>query len=151
MTSLKVSETVLRALPALVAAEGAVVLLHIVAPGRTRAVGDFVIFGALQEEQDRNAAMGYLKPVAAQLEQMSVATSCAVATSDSVAQCIADFARTENADLIAMYTHARRGLSKLLWGSIAEAVQRSSSVEVRVFGPGEIAKMELEQIGANVA
>ena len=147
----KDSETVLRALPEVVAAEGAAILLHVVSPGRTRAVGEFVIHGAQQEEQDRNAALAHLKPAAARLGQMSVAASCAVVTSDSVAQCIADFARAENADLIAMYTHARKGLAKLLWGSVAAAVQRRSSVPVRVLGPSEIAQMELEQIGADVA
>ena len=57
---------------------------------------------------------------------------------DSVAQGIADFAAREEVDLIAMYTHDRKGLAKLIRGSIAEKVQERGLVAVRVFKPKEL-------------
>ena len=57
---------------------------------------------------------------------------------DSVAQGIADFAAREEVDLIAMSTHDRKGLAKLIRGSIAEKVQERSPVDVRVFKPKEL-------------
>jgi nucleotide-binding universal stress UspA family protein len=44
-------------------------------------------------------------------------------------------ARSLNADLIAMTTHARRGLSHLLLGSVAEAVVRNASTPVLLTRP----------------
>jgi nucleotide-binding universal stress UspA family protein len=40
-----------------------------------------------------------------------------------VADGIVDFARREEVDLIAMYTYDRKGLSKLIKGSVAEKVR----------------------------
>ena len=143
------SEEVLKAVPTLVAAEGAAVLLHVIPPGRTTSVGQFVIHATQHEENEHGRAMAYLRPVAAQLEEQSVPTICAVVASDSVAQCIADFAERENADLIAMRSHGRKGLSKLFRGSVAAAVQRRSAVQVRILGSEELAEFESAYVGAN--
>lgn len=43
---------------------------------------------------------------------------------------IVDFAADENCDLIVMGTHGRGGLDRLLLGSVAERVVRSSSIPV---------------------
>ena len=64
---------------------------------------------------------------------------CEVGVSDSVADGIADIARREEVGLIAMYTHDRKGLAKLIKGSIAEKVQKRATTEVRIFGPRELA------------
>ena len=45
-------------------------------------------------------------------------------------------ARSLEADLLAMTTHARKGLSHLLMGSVAEAVVRNSPVPVLLTRPG---------------
>jgi hypothetical protein len=37
-----------------------------------------------------------------------------------------------------MYTHDRKGLAKLIKGSIAEKVQRRAPIEVKVFRPQEL-------------
>ena len=49
-----------------------------------------------------------------------------------------DYARREGVDLIAMYTHDRKGLARLIKGSIANEVKQSAPIEVRVFTPGEL-------------
>lgn len=45
-------------------------------------------------------------------------------------------ARSLDADLLALTTHARRGLARLLMGSVAEAVVRSAPVPVLMTRPG---------------
>jgi nucleotide-binding universal stress UspA family protein len=59
--------------------------------------------------------------------------------SESVADAISDLALRENVDLIAMYSHDRRGIARLIKGSIAEKVQRKSSSDLRVLRPRELA------------
>ncbi len=46
------------------------------------------------------------------------------------AECITDYARTENFDLIVMGTHGRTGLSRALLGSVAERVVRTAPCPV---------------------
>ena len=75
---------------------------------------------------------------------MSVKSSCAVEVSESVANCIANYASQEGADLIAMYTHGRTGLAKLLKGSVTAYVKRRASVEVRAFGSSELAEIGVD-------
>jgi CRP-like cAMP-binding protein len=55
-----------------------------------------------------------------------------------VAKAITEFATNEDVDLIAMYTHDRKGLARLIRGSIAEKVQRRAPIEVQVFRPPEV-------------
>ena len=63
---------------------------------------------------------------------------CEVVVSSSVADGIADIARREEVDLIVMYTHERKGLSKLIKGSIAEKVRKRPATEVRLFRSREL-------------
>ncbi len=93
--------------------------------------------GRLRQEARRAAALGYLRCVVGHLEAPGV-WRCEVVEADSVAQGIADFAAREEVELIAMYTHDRKGLAKLIRGSIAEKVQERSPVDVRVFKPKEL-------------
>ena len=58
---------------------------------------------------------------------------------------ILDGARDLNADLIAMTTHGRGGVSRLLFGSIAEAVLRQA--EIPVF----LMRQTKEQVAARAA
>ena len=52
---------------------------------------------------------------------------------------IADAARYRSADLIVMTTHGRSGLSRLLLGSVAEAVLRATTTPVLLLRPGQSA------------
>jgi len=56
----------------------------------------------------------------------------AVAVHDDIAQTIVDQAKLENVDLIALTSHGRSGLNKLLFGSVAEKVVRLSPVSVLI-------------------
>ena len=55
-----------------------------------------------------------------------------------MAEGIASFAMREGVDIVAMYTHDRNSVAKLIRKSIAEKVQNSGSVEVRVLKPREL-------------
>ena len=83
--------------------------------------------------------MAYLQGVPERVDQPSLRHRCEVVGSKSVAEAITEFATSEDVDLIAMYTHDRKGLSRLIRGSIAEKVQRRAPIEVQVFKPPEVA------------
>ncbi len=59
-----------------------------------------------------------------------------------VAEAIMEAAEIEQADLIAMSTHGRTGLLRLLLGSVAEQVVRQSKIPVMLIRP---TKEEIEQ------
>ena len=143
------SHSIVKAVPGLVAEGGEAILFHVIPIGRTRTSGHFVVLGSQQEEDDRNRAMVYLNRLAHQLRDAPVNSRCVVVASNSVAECISNFARQEYVDLIAMYTHDRKGLAKLIRRSVAAAVQHKAQVEVRVFGPSEMAQLGAATVGVH--
>ncbi len=64
-----------------------------------------------------------------------VCTDATVIDAVDVARAIVDFAQREQASYIAMATHGRSGLRRLLLGSVAELVIRHSHVPVVVYPP----------------
>ena len=84
----------------------------------------------------REDAERYLAKVAEPLMVNGLQVECAVRYGRA-AETIAAFAGRERADLIAMATHGRRGLSRLLLGSVAAGVLRSAPVPVLLFKAGE--------------
>lgn len=64
-----------------------------------------------------------------------VCTKTAVVESADAATAICEFTRSEAAALLAIATHGRSGLRRLLLGSVAESVLRSASVPALVFPP----------------
>jgi len=56
-----------------------------------------------------------------------------------VAEGTTGVAAQEKADLIAMSTRDRKGLTRLVKGSIAAKVERKAPTEVRVFEPTKLA------------
>lgn len=62
-----------------------------------------------------------------------------VAVAESVSEGIVEFARKEEVDLIAMYTHDR--IARLIKGSIASDVSKRALIEVKVFKPRELASV----------
>jgi nucleotide-binding universal stress UspA family protein len=78
------------------------------------------------------AAKRYLEDVAARLSArgLRVRTQAAFGT-PSVK--LAELATAEKADLIAMATHGRGGVGRLLFGSVAEALLRAATIPVLLF------------------
>ena len=84
-------------------------------------------------------AMTYLKGVAQQERVGSARWTYEAIVARSVGEAIVDFARRERVDLIAIYTHDRKGLSRLLRSSTARKVQRSAPMHVNVYTPSDVA------------
>jgi nucleotide-binding universal stress UspA family protein len=87
-------------------------------------------------EQMRREAEGYLDGVAARLRDSGLAVSTKVTFEDQPARAILREGEPPAADLIALGTHARGGLSRLLLGSVADKVIRAADVPVLVRRPG---------------
>jgi len=81
-------------------------------------------------EKLRAQAEEYLAPIIAELRGRGVRATTMVRRGEAVAEILSGAAET-GADLIAMTTHGRSGLSRLLFGSVAAAVV--SHAEVPVF------------------
>lgn len=92
----------------------------------------------------RAEAEEYLASIAAELRAKGVRVTTAVRRGEPVAEILAG-AREADADLIAMTTHGRSGLSRLLFGSVAAAVL--SHAEVPVF----LMRQTAAQVAARVA
>lgn len=74
-------------------------------------------------------ARGYLLTIARALEATGVRVAVDVRRGEPVAE-ILDAVKAAKADLVAMTTHGRSGIGRLLFGSVAEAVLRHSDVPV---------------------
>ena len=134
------SEEAEKALPIaqnVLAPGGEVILLHIIKPvsaGIAHGEG-FIVFNDQLEDGERSRWMNCLNEIKNRYDGASGKTRCEVVISGSVAGGITQLAGKEDADLIVMYTHDRKGLAKLIKGSIAENVQRTVPIEVHVFNP----------------
>lgn len=118
--------------------DGEAVLLSVIPPSSPKMVGYGFISAIQVEKRERSRALGFLNYFCDRMNESSGRWRCEVAVSSSVPDAITDIARREEADLIAMYTHGRTGLAKLIKGSIAEKVQAYASTEVRVVRPREL-------------
>ncbi|HXF96282.1 MAG TPA: universal stress protein [Gemmatimonadales bacterium] len=80
-------------------------------------------------EARRAEAERYLDGLAAELRDRGVRVRTMVRRGDPAVE-IAAAARELEADLVAMTTHGRSGLGRLLFGSVAEAVLRTTELPV---------------------
>lgn len=115
-----------------------VTLLHVMVPqNRFR---DETADPALQWwDGDIAFSRAYLARVAARMRRGGVQVTTDIVVGDNVAQAIADYAGTERADLVAIATHGRGGVARMLRGSVADAVTRSSKTSMLVLRPERIA------------
>lgn len=85
----------------------------------------------LHEEHE---ARNYLDKIADQLKQGGTKAKTEVLIG-KVADSLADYINKGNADLIIMATHGRSGISRWVWGSVADRILRSSSIPVLLVRP----------------
>ncbi|MGH7334897.1 MAG: universal stress protein [Candidatus Rokuibacteriota bacterium] len=106
-----------------------VVLLRVVHPIPPQVV-EGTRHVVLEDVEGRLAeARTYLEPFTQQLAGKGVRVRAEVRHGDPVAEII-ECAKTVKADLIAMTTHGRGGLGRVLFGSVAEAVLRRAEIPV---------------------
>ena len=77
----------------------------------------------------KRMAQRYLKGVADRLKEQGVRASIAVQAGPA-AQTITQYARRNHIDLIAMYTHGRKGIARMALGSVADRVLRAGNTPV---------------------
>jgi nucleotide-binding universal stress UspA family protein len=106
-----------------------VLLLRVLEPVSTMAIEGTTSFTVDDLEMRRYDAAEYLAPLAARLRAQGVDATCQVQRGRPAEQILAA-ARASHADLIAMATHGRTGLGRLLFGSVAEEVLRHAPVPV---------------------
>jgi nucleotide-binding universal stress UspA family protein len=83
----------------------------------------------------RQEAVDYLDRVARRLRQQGLWVETVVAVHDQPAVAILDAVRERPCDLVAVATHGRHGLARLMLGSVADKVVRAAPVPVLVYRP----------------
>jgi len=91
-------------------------------------------------DKDISLAQEYLFRIAARLRRKGVPVTTDIVISENVASAIGDFAGRERADLIAIATHGRGGLARMLRGSVADALMHSARMSMLVFKPEKMAE-----------
>ena len=84
----------------------------------------------------------YLFRIAGTLRRDGLPVTTDIVINQSVADAINDFASREKADLIAIATHGRGGLNRMLHGSVADAVMHSARISMLVFKPDKVSEQE---------
>lgn len=85
----------------------------------------------------RKEAQDYLNGVAGRLRARSLRVQTRIAVEEHPVTTILHEAATRSADLVAIETHGRAGLSRLFLGSVADKVLRGSTVPILVQRPTE--------------
>jgi nucleotide-binding universal stress UspA family protein len=93
------------------------------------------LLGVLPKHSSRSATEGYLEKAREEAQGLSVDVRVETCQDDPASAIVAH-AISERTDLIAMATHGRSGLKRLLMGSVTERVLRHSPVPLLACRPG---------------
>ncbi|HVS60826.1 MAG TPA: universal stress protein [Gemmatimonadaceae bacterium] len=131
--------------------ESQLTLLHVVVPRNSsqKAIDDQQ---TPWSDMDIAAAQAYLFRIAATLREDGLLTTTDVVVGENIAQAIADYASRKRANLVAIATHGRGGISRALRGSVADVVRRTSRTSMLVYRPaGALAEEVPAREGPNTA
>ena len=109
------------------------ILLRVVKPPRSLEYPRAEDLMALNREREavfKREAETYLAAQRGELRTKKIKVSTRVIVSEAVALAILDFAEQEGVHLIAMSTHGRSGVSRWVYGSVAEKVLQGASCPV---------------------
>ncbi len=117
-----------------------IIFLRVVEPFSRIVAGDYQVFSREQIERINSEmiseAEGYLRELVQSVRYDGVKTRWEVIPGRPT-ETIAEYATKTNADLIIIATHGRSGVSRWVWGSVADRILRSSCVPVlMVRAPG---------------
>lgn len=129
-------------IPIAKAYDSQVVLANVVAPPTVEFAGDFTgiqhpYLDQLTEEAKTWAA-GYLQKVADRLAQAQVPVLRQDVLVGSPAVMLASQIERQGVDLVAIATHGRSGLGRVLLGSVADKLLHSTDVPVLIIRPPEV-------------
>jgi len=114
------------------------ILLHVVEPHTLIRSAPFTAptdFDAEDTQRRQAEIQRYLEGIARALRSDGVTVHVDVRVAEQVATAILDAAREQHVDLIAIVTHARSGLARLLLGSVADKVVRGATLPVLLYRP----------------
>lgn len=86
-------------------------------------------------EEDVPLAHAYLAKVAARIRRLGISVTSDIVIGSSVAEAIATFAQSHRADMVAIATHGRSGLRRVMRGSVADELTRNSTTSLLVLHP----------------
>ncbi len=123
------SESILPTIAELAEAEAAKIrLLHVSPhPKEIRSDGRVVAYADQETTRIEQEVLAYLRRVASGYDRVDV--ELAVRFGEPVKEIIAE-AQAEGADVIAMATHRRTGMQRIVKGSVAEQVERGTAIPV---------------------
>jgi len=123
-----------------------IVLLRVVSLTPEEAIGVAPKFALDTPAALEQAAQRYLEARVEDLRARAIRASARVAVGEAASEIVAA-ARQIGADLIAMTTHGRSGLGRLLFGSVAESVLRTAPTPVFLLKMTEEALKAIGSIG----
>lgn len=92
---------------------------------------------ASQEEESLTASLAdELRTAVKELEVQGYSVTVEIRFGNAIQE-ILNFVKTKNVDLVAMTTHGRTGLGRLLFGSVARALVRQAGVPMLMLRPFE--------------
>ena len=107
-----------------------ITLLRIIISPYQLIATDLVLSGTVAEIPGlRDQAMQYLQGVSGELREKGISFQTAI-LDGPVPDAITDYARAEHIDLIVMSTHGRGGISRWVYGSVAEKVLQAAPCPV---------------------
>ncbi|HIQ12443.1 MAG TPA: universal stress protein [Caldilineales bacterium] len=92
-------------------------------------------------------ALDYLNGIAEKLREEGVRVVTDAVERDAVAEALVEYAQEHDIDLIVMTTHGRSGLSRLIFGSVAESVVRHAPCPVLLVR-AELVEEHVEKSGS---
>jgi nucleotide-binding universal stress UspA family protein len=121
----------------LASAFGSEILLVELVPFPPYSLFDGGAMGAFEPERDLGDSENYLQQIARRLRSkgIQVRTLAELAKPDIA---IAEIAKAERSDLIAMATHGRGGLARLVLGSVATGTLQRTTVPLLLVGPAAL-------------
>jgi len=133
------AEQILPPIVSLASVESAdITLLHVIR-AQSAAPAEITNSGPAWWEKDIKSAQSYLQRVSRQLRRRAgLRVKTDIVVSQSVPGAISDFAAREKVDLIAIATHGRGGLARMLRGSVADAVLHQANTSMLVLRPDNI-------------
>ncbi len=113
-------------------------LLHVLTPV-TYSQKEIMQPGLPWWDTDIATANAYLDRCASYLTEEGLTASKEVVLSDNIATAILDCSARRGADLIAIATRGNGGMSRLLFGTVADEITRNSPTSLLVFHPKRVA------------
>jgi nucleotide-binding universal stress UspA family protein len=88
------------------------------------------------EAHTKKDAEGYLREIVGRLKIAGIKAHSKLLTGKA-ADSLIDYIHNSNFDLLIMATHGRSGISRWVWGSVAEKILHSSSIPILIVRPPE--------------